>query len=259
VASAEEAALGAPLHVVLGEAVDLAGLVEHYWEPQTDGRGGRIPGFSAVAATSQVTRSTPGEMRELQLAIVASHNHYLVIVQAPNETPLDRADFVSSEIRSALEFAFDDGVQDEADEQLTRVNQSVSNSSAQDAMALGLEGYAGLGQAHRERLAAFGFDVALLDEALTLAAALRERSAFLLTQTNPDAQRQALALRNRLLTALLDRTKAVRRTACYVFRHHPDIARKFTSPYERRRRAAHRRRAAVEPISPHPTQSQVEA
>lgn len=163
-------------------------------------------------------------------------------VQAAGDAPLDRADFVLSEIRSTLEFLFDDGKYDESDEKLERLRAAFADSASQDAMALALEGYAELAGQHEQALAKIdGFDLGLLEEARSLAAVLREQSALALARTTPDAQRQALALRNRLLTLLGDRVKRVRRAAAYVFRNYPEITRKFTSAYERRQRSARRR------------------
>jgi len=117
-------------------------------------------------------------------------------------------------------------------------------------MALAIEGYAALAGKYRDSLAKIqGFDVALLDEARPLAAALREQSAAALTRTNADTQRESLALRNRLLTLLTERVKRARRAASYVFRNHPDIVRKFTSAFERRQRSARRRAKAVSEAS----------
>jgi hypothetical protein len=243
----EEAHINAPIHVVLGEAVDTAAMVSHYWDPKTDSRGGRTPGMAGVKGGPGVTLETANEIRELQLAITAAHSEYLVLVQAAAaDTPLDRADFVLGEIRSALQFLFDDGKHDDADEQLARLEQAFADSSSQDAMALALEGYAELARLHAEALSKLdGFDATLIEEARNVAVALREQSASALTRTNPDAQRRILGLRNRLLTLLLDRVRRTRRTAQYVFRDHPEVIRKFSSAYERRQRSA-RRRAAKE-------------
>jgi hypothetical protein len=179
----DEARATAPVHVILGEAVDVASMLSHYWEPKADAKGARI--------------------------------------------------------RSTLEFLFDDDVQDDADTQLENLRAAFADSASQDAMALALEGYAELASKHQEKLTDIeGFDVALVDEARTLAAALRQQSAVALTHTTLDAQRQALGLRNRLLLLLIDRVKRVRRAAAYVFRNQPDIIRKFTSTYERRQRSA---------------------
>jgi hypothetical protein len=110
--------------------------------------------------------------------------------------------------------------------------------------ALALQGYAELARLNESGLTAItGFDVTLIEEARTVAAALREQSASALTRTNPDAQRRVLGLRNRLLTMLIDRVRRARRTAQYVFRDHPEVIRKFSSAYERRQRATRRRNA----------------
>ena len=57
----------------------------------------------------------------------------------------------------------------------------------------------------------------------------------------PQAAREAIALRNRLMTLLFDRMIRVRSAARFVFRGRPEIIREATSAYERRRRAAGRR------------------
>ncbi len=128
--------------------------------------------------------------------------------------------------------------------QLDRLREAFADSSAQDLVALALEGYAELGDRHVKELAALGFDSALLTEARTLAAALRARRAERLTTSAQSSQREALSLRSRLASLLIERMRAARSAARYVFRHHPEIARKATSGYERKRRA--RQRSAAE-------------
>jgi len=241
-ATADEAQPSAPVHVVLGEAIDVASLLTHYWDPKTDSKGNKMPGFSGVSSTQAVTADLATEIRELQLAVAAAHSDYLVLVQGSNAAPLDRAEFVLAELRSTLEFLFDDGKQDDSDTQLDNLRTAFAGAASQDALALALEGYAELANRNRDALAKLdGFDITLIDEARTLAASLRQQSAAALTHSTADEQRQALALRNRLLTLLIDRVKRVRRAAGYVFRNFPDIARKFTSSYERRQRSARRR------------------
>jgi hypothetical protein len=249
-ATADEARPGLPLHVVLGEAIDVATMLTHYWDPKTDAQGNTIPGFSGVAAAGTVKPEVATEIRELQLAVAAAHSEYLVLVQGSMAAPLDRADFVLGEIRSSLEFLFDDGKQDDADVQLENLRTTFADSASQDAMALALEGYAELAGKYREVLAKLqGFDPALIDEARSLAAALRQQSAAALTHASADTQREALALRNRLLSLLVERVKRVRRAAAYLFRNQPDIVRKFTSAFERRQRTARRRVKAAEAAS----------
>ncbi len=185
------------------------------------------------------------EIRELQLAVAASHSDYLVLVQSAAAAPLDRAEYVLGEIRSTLEFLFDDGKQDDSDTQLDNLRAAFADAASQDAIALALEGYAELAARNLDALGKLdGFDIALVEEARLLANSLRQQSAVALTHTTADEQRQALALRNRLLTLLIDRVKRVRKAAQYVFRNFPDIARKFTSPYERRQRTARRKASA---------------
>jgi hypothetical protein len=250
-AKAEEARAHAPIHVLLGEAVDVASMLAHYWEPTVEGKGKRVPGFSGVAANGLVTRELAEEIRELQLATAVAHSDYLVLVQRAAEAPLDRADFVLGEIRSTLEFVFDDGKDDDADRQLENLRAAFADSASQDAMALALEGYAELAGRHTAALETIeGFETGLIDEARTLAAALRQQSAAALTHTTLDEQRQALALRNRLLMLLLERVKRVRRAAGYLFRNFPAIARKFTSTYERRKRSAKRKQEDTENGAP---------
>jgi hypothetical protein len=241
-ATADEAHPSAPVHVVLGEAIDVASLLTHYWDPKTDSKGNKIPGFSGVVSTQAVTPDIATEIRELQVAVAAAHSDYLVLVQSAAAAPLDRAEFVLAEIRSTLEFLFDDGKQDDSDTQLDNLRAAFADAASQDAIALALEGYAELASRNLDALGKIdGFNVALIDEARSLANSLRQQSAIALTHTTADEQRQALALRNRLLTLLTERVKRVRRAAQYVFRNFADIARKFSSPYERRQRSARRK------------------
>jgi hypothetical protein len=216
---AEEAKFSAPLYSVLGEAIDVATLFDHHWTEQPFKGSRKLPGFEGIAVTSLLTKETGSEIRELQLAITAAQSDY------------------------PLAYLFDDGVHDDADEQLASVEKAFPNSGSQDAMALGLEGFADLADRYSADLAKIaGFDVALIAEARTLAASLRERSAELLTKANPSEQRAVLALRNRLLTLLFERVQRVRRAAQYLFRGQPDVLRKFTSSYERKQRFARRKR-----------------
>jgi len=166
--AADESRLTIPLHVALGEAIDVATMLTHYWEPRTDTKGNTLPGFSGVAATGSVTPELAIEIRELQLAVAAAHSEYLVLVQGTAEAPLDRAEFVLGEVRSTLEFLFDHGKQDDADVLLESLRTSFSDSGSQDAMALTLEDYAELAGKYREGLSKLqGFDIALIDEART--------------------------------------------------------------------------------------------
>ena len=41
--AADESRLTIPLHVALGEALDVATMLTHYWEPRTDTKGNTLP------------------------------------------------------------------------------------------------------------------------------------------------------------------------------------------------------------------------
>jgi hypothetical protein len=148
---------------------------------------------------------------------------------------------VLGEITAALEWLFDDGIEDERDAQLRSVSEAHRDApESQDALAVELEDFAALAEQHREALAAMeAFDPAMIDEARTLAAALRERSA---TQADADSQRNALQRRTRIAALLQTKRNRVRAAVRYVFRHDPSLVREVTSAYERHRRAQARRR-----------------
>ena len=78
------------------------------------------------------------------------------------------------------------------------------------------------------------FDSALIGEAKDLAAKLAVQSTV---TPNSQAARSAKLLRDQLLVLLMNRVSQIRSAAKYVFPKHPDIVRKVTSAYERRRRA----------------------
>lgn len=233
----EEAKFGVPLYSLLGDASDVARLFEQHWRELPFKPNRMLPGFEAIAVTSLLDANTGAEIRELQLAITAAQSDYLVLAQTEDSGPMDRAEFVLQEIRSTLAFLFDDGEHAHADEQLATMERAYPTSGSQDAMALGLQGFADLAERHRDELSNIaGFNVAIIDEARTLAGSLRKRSAQLQARSNANEQRAALSLRNRLLTLLCERVQRVRRGAQYLFRGHPEVLRKFSNQHDRRQR-----------------------
>jgi hypothetical protein len=190
---------------------------------------------------------------ELHDVLQAAQTRYQLLVSGPGAAPMERAQFVLSELRSTLEWYFDDNVKDEADAQLERLIESHDGAFSHDAVAAALFDFAALAEKHREAIAGLGgFDVALLDEAPTLALALRERSAGPAAVGPAPAENEALELRNRLGTLLYNRMQQVRLAARFVFRGHQAITREVTSAYARRQRAAHRAQNA-RPEAPAPT------
>ncbi len=236
-----------PLHVLLGEAVDVARFFQSYYETEVGpGNIEARPGLEQAVSGGQFREELGQEILELQEATQVAQTAYLLTVSRP-ESPMDRAQFVLGELRAALEFIFDDGVDDEDDVRVERLAQAHANALSQDAVALALEDYAGLAEMHRERIAELGaFEIGMIQEARELAANLRALSAERLAGTVNDEQRRALDLRNRLAALLHQRMQLVRAAARYVFRHHPDIAKRATSAYQRQRTARHRHAAAAD-------------
>jgi hypothetical protein len=132
-------------------------------------------------------------------------------VSPPSESPAERAEFVLDELLATLEFLLDDGVTDADDSRLERLAAEHSQPASKDAFAAALDDYAGFAETVRERIHGLGgFDAGLIDEARALAVSLREQSARRVTQAPPEAQRQALELRNRLMGMLYERLQLVR-------------------------------------------------
>jgi len=233
-----ETQLDTPICVVLGEADEIATMLTDYWETKKDEKGNQIPGFSGLSTTNGITLEVADEIRDIKFAVATTHSVYLALIQSSAAASLDRAELVLSEIRLTLEFLFD-AKQQEPNAELENLHGAFAGAASQAAIALALEGYAGFASRNRGMLYEIeGFNVALIDEARTLADALREQSAIALRRTSADEQRQVLALRNRLLTLMLDRVTHVCRAARYLFRNHHDLARKFTSLHERKQRPA---------------------
>jgi hypothetical protein len=73
-----------------------------------------------------------------------------------------------------------------------------------------------------------------------VARAVRQRSADKLAGQAVDEQRALMALRNRLVSALVRKMKDARRAFRFVFRDYPELARRSSSEYLRTQRRRHR-------------------
>jgi hypothetical protein len=240
-----------PIHVLSGEAVDVARFFESHWKAQKDPSGKVTkPGLELAARDGLFNEQLGSDILELQEAMQAAQTHYLLTAQAPGELPTKRAEFVLRELQATLEYMFDDGIEDVEDARLERLAEAHQNASSQDALAAALDDYSGLAEVHRQKLEGLGgFDTRLIDEAKELAKQLRERSADKLTNASTIAQKQALDLRNRLATLLYRRINTVRAATRFVFRNNPDIVRKATSTYQRSKTSRYRRANAQEKAS----------
>lgn len=232
-----------PIHVLFGEAVDVAKFYEKRFAGTAD-----QPGLDTVADKNRgLTKDTAQDLLSLREAAHEANTAYLRAVSPGAAAPMERATFVLNEITATLEWLFDDGVEDERDAQLANVKKAHEGTpDSHDAWAAELDDYAALASQYRKEMNGLGgFDAALVDEAKTLAAQLRDRPAV--PAALPENVARAKALRSRLATLLWHRMSAVRGAARFVFRNQPEIIREVTSAYERRRRAAARRAGAKKP------------
>jgi hypothetical protein len=240
-----------PFHVLAGEALDVTRFCQRNWEPAQDRIGQVIrPGLKSAVRNGTFNENIAAELLELHDVLQAAQTRYQLLVSGPGAAPIERAQFVLSELRSTLEWYFDDNVKDEADAQLERLIESHDGAFSHDAVAAALFDFAALAEKHREAIAGLGgFDIALLDEASPLALALRERSAGPASVGPAPPENEALELRNRLGTLLYNRMQQVRQAARFVFRGHQTLTREVTSAYARRQRAAHRAQNS-DPVPP---------
>ncbi len=242
-----------PVHVLTGEAVDVARFCQHFWHPEHDAKGRVIqPGLASAERKGLFEKSIGTEVLELQEALSAANTAYMMTAEREASAPMERAMFVLNELKAVLAYMVDDDVDDIDDQRLAALNAAHEDALSQDALAVALDDYAGFADLHRDAVSGLGgFDEALIDEASNLSVKLRERSAQKLVGLPPGEQRAALDFRNRLAVLLNERMTKVRTVARFVFRDTPDIARKVTSAYERQRRAG--RRVRETPESPDAT------
>jgi hypothetical protein len=247
----DKARLGMPMSVLTSEAVNVAAFVKERWEPETDPSTKKItvPGLKQAQKKNDkgvaLKKSLESDILSLQKATQEAQVLFLLQSRGKRGDGHDaeRSVFVLSEIKNALDWLFDDGIEDENDEALSNVvAEHEDDGDNLDDLAQALDDFGALASVHREGLSELGtFDVALIDEAIQLASDLRQPDL----RGDQDAARAATAarlLRDRLATLLQRRMARVRAAARHVFRHHPKILREVTSNYQRTRRAAARRK-----------------
>lgn len=223
---------GAPIHVLLGEAIDMVRFCRDYWQPVPDGELAR-PGL--CESSSRLPESTADDLLLLQEALHTAHTEYLLTVPALQAGLRGRAELVLSELVAAVEWLLDDGQRDDCDQQLASLRQEhAQHTNGIDSLGLQIADYAALASQLRPRLVGLkGFNMSVIDDAHHLARELRQISHDV-ASTEPTAR--ALDLRNRIATLLTDRMALVRSAARFVFRNHPNIARLTSSTFDLRRR-----------------------
>jgi hypothetical protein len=237
--------LDLPAHVLSGEAVDVAKFAAKYWTARRDPETGAIlfPGLELAGRKDTLNPTLIADILSGREAFNEAHTQYLLVTTPTSDpSPLPRARHVLREIVTALEWLFDDGVEDERDAKLAKVTAAhAGDPETLDAVALQLRSYGALAREYRKDLESLGtFQVGLLDEAGQLAEALTSRPAAGKERNAKEVE--ALELRNRIGTVLMQKIRLVRGAARYVFRHHPEVVREASSTYERRKRAEARRK-----------------
>jgi hypothetical protein len=232
--------LRVPYPVAIDEATGAAGFVNKYWTPQNG-----LPGLNRVE--ERLPLQTAADLLSILRAVQQAQTRYLLITDPNVVKHGERANFLIKKLEGVLGFTLDDGIQEPADEQLAQIQDFHSQDSQRSsALAQALQDYGALATQLKPRIALADkeFPLALIDEALTLAEALRQKAEQ--DASRADEAKAMLLIRNQLLSLMMQRLSLIRRTADYVFEDHPQVVREVTSDYERRRRNAARLRAKQE-------------
>ncbi len=233
--------LNIPYDIFVAEAVLVGDFVKKYWQPE-----GTRPGL--IRTKKRLPEATAEEIPSLVRAVQEAQTRLLLLVDPIVADLGERARFVVVELESAIEFLLDDDVEEPADAQLGKIQAFHSqNGQRSSALVQALRDYAALADELKTRLVEVDseFDVALIEEAKTLAAAMGEHPVVVAAPLRIEAT-AATKVRNQLLHLLTAKVRLVRKTAARVFRHHPELIREASSAYERRRRAAARRAKKAE-------------
>jgi hypothetical protein len=233
--------------VLLGEATVVGLLYQAYWEPARREGGPDAPGFADWTDGAALHAYSGYELLELVTAIGKAEADYVRANEAPARSPLLRAQAVLTEIKSTLEFLFDDAEYTVEDEKLEKLRITYRRPRSHKQVAAALEGYFRFATGYRAELRELrGFDLGMLDEALSLAQRLKGRPAELSIAKQFSGAGDAMARRNQLLALLRDRVGRIRRAARLVFANHPEVVRRFSSDYQRARRRTARAQVAAQ-------------
>jgi len=239
---ADQARVNMPVPALRGDMVDLANFFVRMWKADKDPKTGvvRRPGLEMVG--ERLPATTGPELLSMHAALGEAQDDYLQAAGQKAASPEPRARYVLSELVAVIEFHFNDGVEDDEDAKLAAVQASHAGyPDTIDSLAQELEDFANLAKPHaRELDGVGGFDASLIEEAFTLASALRDRPATPMATTDPKAK-SALLVRNQMATLATRTVSKVRAAVRFVFRDHPELIREASSAYERRKRAAAKR------------------
>jgi len=219
-----------PLQKLVLEARVLAEFVEGHWEPRRAGKV-LLPGLRSVAGALGISREVVRDLRELAAAVQSADAELKATKVRVAPAPLADARRVLGELRAPLRFLLAGrGATPRVFEKLARTGRPRSSY----ALASALEAYATLAEKHAADLARLGdFATDLPERARRLASSLREPRRDIAAER---VRGEKIRLRDGLVTLLMDRMREVRGAARFVFHEHPQIVKKATSDYERKRR-----------------------
>lgn len=249
--------LSLPFGVFTGEALDAARFAWNRWTVTRDKATDAVvtPGLELALSRAEregkkparLSRAVAHEITHLVGLAQQANNQSILAVSAGGDNAIDeRAQFIASEIEGVLDWHFSsDGVLDERDAQLAQLRDAhADDGAARDVLAQKLQDYAALADTYRDEIDDVGgFDVALIDEAFTLADTLRAQPK---QPVENGRRKSAVEQRNRYIAIAMRRVSLVRSAAQLVFRDHPKVIREVTSTYLRRRRAEARRAKAAQ-------------
>jgi hypothetical protein len=241
---AEELVANVPLATLVLEGIELAGFIDHYWEPNAE-LG--LTGLSEYVR-AQFTQDIAREIRELSLVVAELQARYNATVEPPLVAPVERGEAILTELHQALAFLFDDGVDAREDKEFARMKGSFSDRSSHDTLAASLDGSAHFAAKFRKRLKAIPrFDHQLIDEALVVARRLSEQNAIKESKRDEKGRQILRAQRARVTRLLYERMTVARRTIRYAYADHPEVVKRATSDYRRERRQKQRGRKQETP------------
>ena len=168
------------------------------------------------------------------------------------DATVKRGIFVFRRLRMALELVVEDGVEDQKDVAVAALRrQHPGTPRTTTKLASGLSAYAGVCRTLAIELRALpGFDMALIDEAASIAGLLVSRAAAPRTATGTNG---LAARRNAIIALVRARVKKLRLVMHYTFADHPSILKSAASAHNRDRRRAAKGKEQAPDALPSPT------
>lgn len=233
--------LNVPLDVALREAIRAAVFFKKCWKPKKEIPGlSSLPELSLSMADDLISIVRAVQEAQLDMFLEEEEGHPL-----PPELDIwEEARAVRAELDAALTYLLQVGPLESEDAQrIKKIKAHWAKESQKEEYSLKifLKVFAETAERVRPALSQLSdsFDVACIDRAQALVSELNQD---LMDQTVVrDRQWQSRQLFYQLLALMQDRVQEIRKAAAFVFRKYPRILQKFTSEYERKRRAASRK------------------